>query len=156
MFLRFIIILIFLLVPFFLLAQPEVTVTGNWVETIDVIDLQGGAGSALNDTYESAVDQVVIDIKGKKVSDWILYVKRIDNTWNSDFRLSVRRTDDGIGSGPLIGGSTYQEITTTDKEFFRGGKNRRDIDAQLKLNLLADVVDTGIYDTTVMYTVTAH
>ena len=148
------IILCFLVVPHFLCAQADVSVTGNWQETIGVTDLQGEAGSPLNNTYESIVDQVDIDIRGRGVNDWILYVKRIDNTWHSDFRLKIKRTSDGTGKGSISGGTSYFNITATDKEFFIGYKKRRNIDAQLKLKLRADVVDGGMYDTTVVYTVT--
>lgn len=147
-------ILLLFITPCTLHAQAEVTVTGSWSLNIGLSDFQGDAGSPLNDTYESLIDQIIIDIKGKKVKDWVLYVRRQDNTWSSDFRLNIRRTDDGVGSGAIIGGTTYQEITTIDTEFFQGGKNRRDVDTQLQLKLLSGVVDKGNYQTIVIYTIT--
>jgi hypothetical protein len=136
-------------------AQAEVTVTGSWSLNISVADLLGGPGSPLNNTYESLIDEIIIDIEGKKVNGWILYVRRSDITWNSNFRLNIRRTSDGsAGGGTVTGGTTYQEITTSDTEFFRGDKKLRGIENQLQLQLLSGVVNSGTYQTTVIYTVT--
>jgi hypothetical protein len=154
MFKKFVLVLCLFLIPCFLWGQAEVTVTGNWQETIDGIDLQGEGGSPLKSIYTSAVDEISIDIQGRRVNDWIVYVKRIDNTWNRDFRLKIRRTSDGTGSGSISGGTSYFNISKKDKQFFTGNKKRWNIDAQLKLKLRADVVDGGMYDTTVIYTVT--
>ena len=154
MFKQFVLILCLFLIPYCLWGQANVSVTGNWQETIDVTDLQGEGGSPLNGSYESSVDQVDIDIRGKGVNDWILYVKRIDNTWHSDFRLKIKRTSNGDGKGSISGGTSYFNITKTDKEFFIGYKKRRNINAQVKLKLRADVIVGGMYDTTVIYTVT--
>jgi hypothetical protein len=151
---RFLIIIYVLVVQNFLWAQSYVNVSGIWLETIDVADLQGEGGSPLNPTYSSAADQISIDIQGRRVNDWILYVKRIDNTWHSDFRLKIRRTSDGTGGGSISGGTSYFNISKKDKNFFTGYKNRLGIDAQLKLKLRANVIDGGMYDTTVIYTIT--
>ena len=144
-----------IVLPSTLRAQASVTVTGSWALNISVADLLGGPGSPLNNSYESLVDQIIIDIDGKKVNGWILYVRRSDITWNSDFRLNIKRTSNGsAGGGTVTGGTTYQEITTTDAEFFQGDKKLKGIENQLQLQLLSGVVDSDTYQTTVIYTVT--
>ncbi len=135
------------------IQAPEITVTGSWALTIGIGDLQGGPGSDFNSTYESAVDQIIIDIKGKKVADWRVYVSKVDITWDNRMLLYVRITDPGTGPGSLSGGSTYQQITDTDQEFFSGGKNRQNIEAQLQLDGMTVEIPQNTYTTTVYYTV---
>lgn len=144
----------FLFLVFNIKAQAqEITVTGSWSLTIGLGDMQGGAGSDFNPTYESAADQISIDIKGKKVADWRVYVSKVDITWDNRMLLYVRITDPGTGPGSLSGGSTYQQITDTDQEFFSGGKNRQDIKAQLQLDDMTVEIPQNTYITTVYYTV---
>lgn len=131
----------------------EITVTGSWTLYIDSGDLQGGAGSDFNPTYESAVDQIGIEIKGKKTKDWRVDVSKVDSYWDSRLLLYVRRTSDGIGSGSISGGTSYQEVTDVDQEFFRGGKNRKNIDVQLMIDGVTVEIPTDTYTTTVYYTV---
>ena len=148
---------ILLLISFMGFAQnthaQEITVTGSWSLTIGLGDMQGGAGSDFNPTYESAADQINIDIKGKKIADWRVYVSKGDITWDNRMLLYVRITDPGTGPGSLSGGSTYQQITDTDQEFFSGGKNRQNIEVQLQLDGMTVEIPQGIYTTTVYYTV---
>lgn len=148
------IISLILLLSFVSIIQAqEIVVTGSWTETIDVTDLQGGPGSDLVDTYESATDQVEIEIKGKKTKDWRVDVSKGDTHWHADFMLSVKRTADGIGSGGISGGTAYQEVTSVDTEFFTGGKNRKNVTIQIKLSNVSANIPTDTYSTTVYYTV---
>jgi len=152
---HFLTIIFFLISPLLLMAQTTVSVKGNWQELIDDADLMGDAGSPLNDIHESAANEVNIDIKGDKtLANWTVYVKRIDNTWSSDFVLSARRTGNGGGKGSIANGETYQEITTTNVLFFNGYLKRNNVPVQFKLNLLTDILDQGVYDTTIVYTIT--
>ncbi len=144
-----VIIIFFTIASFLNEAQAQ----GSWSLTIDHRDLQGGPGSALIDVYESRDNEVSITTD-KNIGDWTVWVKRIDITWTSDFRLSARRTGPGKGKGTVGGGTAYQEVTMTDEYFFDGNLQGKNIPVQLKLNLLADVVDSKIYETTVVFTVT--
>ncbi len=138
-----------------LLAQ-EIAVTGSWYLTIDVSYLLGGAGSDFASTYESLTDQVEGGIKGKKVFDWQVEISLIPGAnWHPDFVLSAQRTSDGIGSGTISGGTSYQEVTETSSIFFQGGKNRKNITIQYQLSGFSTKVPTGTYTTTVVYMVTA-
>ena len=137
------------------LFSQEITVTGEWSLAVDELDLTSGPGSDFGGTYESAANQLEIDIKGKKTTDWRVLVRKIDGNWYSGFILSVRITDTGSGPGSLIGGQTYQIITDSDQEFFRGGKNRNNIEAQLRVQGVTVSASPDVYTTTVYYTVEA-
>ena len=136
------------------ICQPvSITVSGDWSETIDVSDLQSGAGSDLIDTYESASDQVDIDINIGGSGQWQVDVRKTDTNWHSNFQLSVVRTADGQGTGNISGGTSYQEVTDTDQIFFEGSKNRTNIGAQLKLSGVSVQIPPDTYTTTIYYTV---
>lgn len=134
-------------------AAISITVTGSWTETIDASDLQAGAGSDLIDTYESASDQIVIDITNATAAPWRVDVRKSDANWHADFQLSVRRTSSGTGNGTISGGTSYQEVTDTDQSFFNGTKNRDGINVQLKLSGVSIQIPPDTYTTTVYYTV---
>jgi hypothetical protein len=135
------------------IRAQDITVTGSWSETIDGSDLQSGAGSDLIDTYESQSDQIIIDITGAGMDSWRVDVSKVDGNWHGNFQLYVRRTSDGIGVGPINGGTTYQEVTDTDQSFFDSQQSRTDIHVQLKLEGVSIQIPPDTYSTTVYYTV---
>ncbi len=137
-------------------AAISITVTGSWSVTIDAADLQSGAGSDLTGTYESATDQIDIDITGTAGpgDTWRVDVSKSDTNWHANFLLYVQRTSDGTGSPSHIsGGTTYQEVTDTDQSFFNGERDKSNIDVQLKLEGVSILVPDDTYTTTVTYTV---
>jgi hypothetical protein len=133
----------------------SISLVGVWSETVDASDLAGGAGSDLISTYESASNQVSIDLTGTTGDSdaWRVDIKRADTAWHGDLHLSLRRTSDGSGSGSISGGASYQEITDTYSEFFSGSGDRTGINVQLKINGVSVGVPADSYSTTVYYTV---
>lgn len=133
----------------------SIAVTGAWAEIVDESDLQGGPGSSLASTYESAADEVVIDITDTSGSDdnWRVDVRRSDTTWHEDLVLWVKRTSDGNGDGAISEGTTYQQITTSDTAFFSGSGNRTTIYIQEKLTGVSAQMLADDYVTTLIYTV---
>jgi hypothetical protein len=127
----------------------SITVTGDWPETINSMDLQDGAGSDLISTYESA-NTIYIDITAS--GSWKVVVKKDDTTWHNNLHLHVKRTSDGTGTGGISGGGTYQEVTT-NQDFFSGSLDRSAITVQLMLTGVSIQVPPGAYETTVSYTV---
>lgn len=125
---------------------------GSWSETIDSLDLQAGPGSDLIGTYESASNQIKINVESTN-EYWRVDVRKSDTNWHSNFQLSVRRTSDGTGNSPVSGGTSYQEITDIDQSFFNGHRQRTDIDVQLKLTGISIQIPPDTYTTTVNYTV---
>ena len=134
-------------------AAVSISVTGSWFETIDETDLVGGAGSDLRSTYESAADQVSIDLLGAGQKGWRVDVRKVDTDWNADLDLYVHRTSDGSGKGQITGGTSYQQVTDTYQEFFSGDNNRRNVHVQLMLDGVSANLPCGNYLTTVYYTV---
>jgi hypothetical protein len=134
-------------------AAVSISVTGSWFETIDETDLVGGAGSELKSTYESAADQISIDLLGAGQKGWRVDVRKVDTDWHAALGLYVRRTSDGVGKGQIAGGTSYQQVTDTYQEFFRGDHNRRNINVQLMLDGVSAELPCGNYLTTVYYTV---
>lgn len=133
----------------------SIDVTGDWSVTIDASYLQAGAGSDLRSSYESAGDAALLTIVGtqNKHDVWQVDIRRTDTTWPSDLTLSVRRTGAGTGNGGISGGAAYQEIGTTDTEFFSGTGDRSGIPLQFKLEGMSLQVPPNTYSTTITYTV---
>lgn len=133
----------------------SIAVTGAWGEIVDESDLQGGPGSSLASTYESAADEVVIDITSTSGSDdnWRVDVRRSDTTWHEDLVLWMKRTSNGNGDGTISGGTAYQQITSTDTPFFSGSGNRTTIYIQEKLTGVSTQMFADNYATTLIYTV---
>jgi hypothetical protein len=133
----------------------DIALAGSWAVSIDAGDLTGGPGTDLTDTYESETAQITITISNTPGSgdNWRVDVKRMDTNWDSDLTLEVRRTGDGAGGGSISGGTTYQEIDTTDTAFFSGSGDRSDITLQLRLSGVSVHVPPDAYSTSVTYTV---
>jgi len=138
-------------------AAISISAVGTWSETVDQADLAGAPGSNLNTTYESATDQVSIDISGTvpapPADNWRVDVKKTDTTWHSDLHLHLKRTSDGTGPGTISGGSSYLEVTDTYAEFFGGANDRTGIYLQLKITGVSVSVPANTYSTTIYYTV---
>ena len=130
-------------------AAVSISVTGSWFESIDATDLTGGAGSDLPSAYESAADQVSIQVVGAGNSDWCVDIHKVDTDWHGDLGLHVRRTSDGSGQGRISGGTSYQQVSDTHQEFFSGDHNRKNISVQLMLDGVSADLPCGDYLTTV-------
>jgi hypothetical protein len=128
--------------------------TGKWSEIINSDDLQDGAGSDFNTSFESASDKVTMDILGiASPSDpWQVDVKKIDLKWSNDFHFSIRMAFIGTGDGSITGGLVYQEITNDPLPFFSGSGNRVGINFQQKLEGVSATNLAGKYSITIMYT----
>ena len=131
----------------------QILISGSWTRTIDAADLSGSAGSDLNSVYESATNQIGIEIR-QTGTTWRVDIKKVDTNWHADFHLFARRTSNGSGSGSISGGTTYQEITDADQAFFNGSSTRNFIDVQLRLEGVSVQIPQDSYATVVYYTVT--
>jgi len=148
----FVVLVVLILIPI-KTGAIQISVTGSWTRTIDAADLQGLAGSDLNPVYESATNQIGIEIR-QTSANWSVDIKKIDTNWHGNFHLFVRRTSNGNGSGSISGGTTYQEVTDVDQAFFSGFRVRTFIDIQLRLEGVSVQVPQDSYTTTLYYTVT--
>jgi hypothetical protein len=129
----------------------DITATGGWTETIDTADLVSGAGSDLTDTYESGSAATTVGVTDS--GNWRVDIKRTDSLWDADFTVSTRRTSDGSGSGSISGGGSYQEVTTTDVQFFAGSLDRSNITIQYRLTGMSVGAEPATYSTTMTFTV---
>jgi hypothetical protein len=151
-------ILIFLLGFILLINEARsdtyLNLTGKWSEIINSEDLQDGAGSDFNESFESSSDKVTMDILGiAGASDpWQVDIKKVDIKWSDDFHFSIKMTSVGIGDGSIIGGLLYQEITDDNQYFFSGSGNRVGINFQQKLTGVSATNLAGKYSITIMYT----
>jgi hypothetical protein len=129
--------------------------TGDWYLTIGSADLVSGPGSNLPSYFESASNLISIDITGAidDNDNWRVDVKKTDGTWNIALHLNAYRTNDGSGTGSISGGTSYQEITSTDSQFFNGRGDRSDITVRLKMSGISVTLPPATYSTTVTFTV---
>lgn len=130
--------------------SQSISVTGDWLLSIGVADLQGGAGTDLIDTYTSLVDEVLIDVDGGQGNrTWAVYIRRQDTNWNSSLHLDAQAVHRRI----IDGGR--QEITTTDTYFFQSDNRRniQNIEVQYWLwGVSVATLPPDTYTTTVYYT----
>jgi hypothetical protein len=140
-----------LLIPLFAFAG-DIVATGGWTRTIDSADLSSGPGSDLTPSYESASDAT--DLQVTAAANYRVDVRQNAGTWDASLTLYVRRTSTGTGSGSISGGTTYQEVTTSNLEFFTGNSNRNGIDAQYRVDGMSVGISPDTYQTTVSYTIT--
>jgi hypothetical protein len=132
----------------------DVYLTGSYTESIDANDLLTGAGSELVSSYESASDQVVIDIANSSGPGdaWRIDVNKSDVSWDGSITISVKRTSDGTG-GAIAGGTSYLEIVDSAQQFFTGIEDITGIDLQYKVDNISIGIDPGNYNTVIVYTV---
>ncbi len=135
-----------------------ILIIGNWGFSINSADLISGAGSPINPSFESSVNQVTIDVTDLHPfrGNWRIDVRKADMIWNSNFQLFIARTGDGSAHrmATISGGLTYQNITDIDQSFFNGVGKRSDIPIQLKLEGITIQIPIGAYSTTIIYTIT--
>ncbi len=134
----------------------DVTVTGNWSDTVNAFDLQAGAGSDLVSTYTSDAAHVSLSVSTTTgdTDNWRIDVRRSDTVWlPGTLRLYVKRTGDGMGAGTVSGGQTFHEVTTIDQAFFQGAGDRSSIPIQLQLDGMSVQVAPATYSTSLIFTV---
>ncbi|WBV58990.1 hypothetical protein PFY12_07865 [Chryseobacterium camelliae] len=129
------------------------------------------AGSDYAGTYESATNQILINVTipgllGLLRSETVQVHYESLPLWNNNLLLSVQRTNSGGGGGicigcSLTGGTTYQTITTTTTNFFNanipiglGTKTFTDIPIQLKLSGVSVTIPSAAYNARIVFTIT--
>ena len=129
----------------------DVSSSGNWTEMIDASDLVAGAGSDVTSQYESGSGAATLTISNTAGASWRILARRSDSTWHGDFVLAVRRTSDGSGSGAVIGGSSYTQLSTLDTEIFSGSGDRSNIAVQYKLTGMSKIVSPNLYSSGITF-----
>ncbi len=146
------IVFILFFIPSILSAEAiHITAVGGWHRTIREADLQSGAGSGLNSTYESTPDATVLDIEAGKETQWAVYV-RTAPSWVNDITLYVRRISDGKGGGTVEEGTSYVLVGPTGVQLFRGAGPRRGINLQYKASGFSIRNPAGLKSVEIIYT----
>jgi len=135
--------------------DPSIGGSGSWTLPIGPSDLIAGAGSDLVASYESAVDAVLLFPDPDGEVPYRVDVRRVDTVWHGSLVLWIRRTGDGMGTGSISDGTTYLMVTTTDQTFFTGVDYRNNVPIQFRLTGVSIQTPSGIYETTVYYTIVA-
>lgn len=84
---------------------------------------------------------------------WRIDVHRDDRRWHPDLHLSVRRTDDGSGSGKVEGGIRFQEIGPLDLPLMEGQGDRSGIGLQYAISGVSILIPPEEYAAQIIYTV---
>lgn len=138
------------------LYATDIGATGGWTGlTIGSSDLKGGAGTDLQNSYESDSKATMINVTSTS-GKWEVQVRKVEegsNLWPNGVSLSVRRTGEGSGGGTITGGDSYISVTRTDVVFFEGTGDRTAIPVQYKISGMSVSVPPGTYSTTLTFTV---
>ena len=135
------------------LKGQSISVTGDWNYTVPSTDITE-AGEDFTGIYESNVNQVSIDIQYN--NKWEVSINKNDIDWINDFKLSMRRTGEGLGSKKLKGGKNYKEIKNGVAKFFSGDKDRFFIPIQFKIENVSVTIPVNTYIVEIVYTVKAN
>jgi hypothetical protein len=139
---RYPIVILIMLVAIMTISQPawsavHVFLFGSWTETIDETDLQGGAGSDLNSTYDHTIAVYIWIFRGS--NNWRLDVRKNDTNWHSNLHLWISSD-----------GTNYQEVTGTYQQFMTGsGSGLQPV--YLRVTGVSVQVPADTYATTVSY-----
>ncbi len=149
-----------------LISQATLSVNGQWNQSITSLDLVAGAGSALQDTYTSALEQVTLDIEkysdhpgqgGGPAWNWQIDIRRQNINWHPDLQLWVRRTGDGTTrGGNMTGGDTFQQVTSNSQFFLQGKKDHSAVPIQYELRGVSVFIPADQYNTEIIYTLTEY
>jgi hypothetical protein len=139
----FLFVIMALLANFAECRAADISVTNNWHFEIGQGSLQGGAGTGLPGTWQSAPNQCEISVSNTQGGAWTINIQKVDTNWNSSLALWVRRTDIT---------SSYQRIDNISKAFFTGSGDKV-IPIQFQITGVSLSISPSEYDTTIHYSV---
>lgn len=134
-----------------------ITVSGNW-NTVLPVESVSEAGEDFFSTYNSALNQVLIDIDGTGKFSFRVDVQKVDTDWSAALKLYIRRSGNGNSGHPhsvITGGMTYFQLTNVGQTFFSGERQWYNIPVQFQLTGVSVLVPAKTHTTTVIYTITA-
>ena len=130
--------------------------TGSWTNPIHSANLVSGAGSDLENTYQSDANATTLSIlDGPKDGAWQVYISRADMNWPVNFTLSVKRTGAGSGTeGKTVrGGLPFQTVNAAKTLFFTGIGPVLHIPVQYQLSGVSLRTSPNVFNTGVTFTV---
>lgn len=156
------------------LRAQSISASGSWTPSVTPITEAGN--NYASSTLESAANQTLISVSMPPqdllfiisfANNYQVWVKRTDSgpNWNTaGLQLFVKRTGSGTGGGTSLllvpsainNGLTYQQITTSDVQFFDGynfgNSTRSGIPIQYQITGVSVLVPAATYSTTITYT----
>lgn len=130
----------------------DITAVGGWSRNINASDLQAGAGSNLNATFESATNATLLTVSN--VFFWHVDARMTTSSWNPNLVLSVKRNSGG--SGWVWDGTDYTALSTMDTTLFQGLFGASNLPMQLRVSGVSITIPPGTYSTTITYTVVGN
>lgn len=151
--------LLFIIFSGGVMHAQSMSVTGNWNPNLAASQI-AEAGNDYNPAISSATNQTSLShslgggIFNQILNGWQVNVQRVDNNWNPNLQLQLRRTGDGGGTflSNIAGGTTYQQVSTASTIFYNGNGNFSNIPIQYRLQGISVTLPVGTYSTTIIYT----
>lgn len=144
------------------LKAQTISASPGWTYTLSSSDISE-AGNDYNVNIESAANQTLVDVVTNYIGNYNfkVAVEKIDNNWNSQLTLSVRRTGNGSGGwfAGISGGTNYIQLSSTPQLLYSGNTGYFsggyfDVPVQYRVQGLSLLVPAQNYSTTVRYTIT--
>jgi hypothetical protein len=127
----------------------NLSVVGDWFESIGPGHLTGGAGTDINPLIESR-SHAGVGIASTEGEPWTLVVQRSAANLPAGVSLAVRRTDSG-SCGGLVGGTAFQDLGDQVQALFSGQGDCSGIGIQLRLQGVSVRQAPGAFGTTLLY-----
>ncbi|WP_304232204.1 hypothetical protein [Jiulongibacter sediminis] len=155
-------LIILISTSFFQLKGQTISASPGWTYTLSGSDISE-AGNNYNVNIESGANQTLVDVTTNSFynSNFRVSVEKIDNVWNNQLTLSVRRTGNGSGGwfAGISGGTNYIQLTNTPQLLYTGNTGYFSggyfsVPIQYRVQGLSLLVPAQSYSTTVRYTIT--
>lgn len=82
-------------------------------------------------------------------TEWSISAKKVDYGWHKDLKVYIRRTGQ---QSELSGGTSYINLTNTNKSFFAGRGNSFNIPLQVKVDNISTTIPSGFYCVYIIFT----
>jgi hypothetical protein len=106
--------------------------------------MDGGAGANLAPTLTSDAGAIRISVVNSGGRPWLLTLRRTGLNWPQALSLECRRSGDGLGAQPPVGGLGFSTIGDTEQVLFGGQGDVRDIPLQLRLEGMSIAVTPAL------------
>lgn len=108
-------------------------------------------------TETSLANQTLLKLTGTILVS-VNVQQNVGANWDSRLKLFVRRTGAGTGLAVILGGSSYQQVTTASAGLFTVALGalvgKDDVPIQYQITGLSVLLPAKAYSTTILYTVT--
>ncbi|MBK1701749.1 hypothetical protein [Thiococcus pfennigii] len=131
----------------------DVSVFGNWSETVGPGDLVSGPGSDIRSPITSSSYQATLAVANTEGAAWTIRVRRSSSSLPTGVAIAVRRTTSGSGDGGISGGESYLTVNSTEQTLCSGTGDRGAVGLQLRLTGVSVDQGTGSFGATLTYRV---